>query len=76
MHNKHLWQMPSIKNDKLREIMKYRTMVVWLKRFIKAADDLRLNPQNQKSINNNTEKIAFMREQMVKFQNLERQLSR
>lgn len=76
MHNKHLWQMPSIKNDKLREVMKYRTMVVWLKRFIKAADDLRLNPQNQKSINNNTEKIAFMREQMVKFQNLERLLSR
>ena len=76
MHNKHLWQMPSIKNDKLREIMKYRTMVVWLKRFIKAADDLRKNPQNQKSINNNAEKIAFMREQMAKFQNLERQLSR
>lgn len=76
MHNKRLWAMPSIKNDKLREVMKYRTMVVWLKRFIKAADDLRMNPQNQKSINNNAEKIAFMRDQMMKFQNLERQLAR
>ena len=60
----------------LRDIMKYRIMVVWLKRFIKAADDLRLNPKNTKSENNNLDKIAFMREQLVNFQNLERQFQK
>lgn len=76
MHAKNLWSMPSAKNDALRDIMKYRIMVVWLKRFIKAADDLRLNPKNTKSENNNLEKIAFMREQLVNFQNLERQFQK
>ena len=76
MHAKNLWSMPSAKNDALRDIMKYRIMVVWLKRFIKAADDLRLNPKNTKSENNNLDKIAFMREQLVNFQNLERQFQK
>ena len=68
--------MPSIKNENLREIMKYRIMVVWLRRFIKAADDLRVTPASQKSANNNMEKIFFMRRQMQNFTNLEKQFSK
>lgn len=76
LHNKTLYPMPSIKNDKLREIMMYRIMVVWLKRFIKAADDLRTNPRNEKSARNNIEKIEFMREQITNFQLLQRKMSK
>ena len=68
--------MPGIKNENLREIMKYRIMVVWLRRFIKAADDLRKNPINQKSADNNMEKIFFMRRMMQNFINLENQFSK
>ena len=76
LHNKTLYVMPSIKNENLREIMKYRIMVVWLRRFIKAADDLRVTPASQKSANNNMEKIFFMRRQMQNFTNLEKQFSK
>lgn len=76
MHNKSLYPMMSGKHQQLREIMKYRIMVVWLKRFIKAADDLRINPFNEKSIRNNQEKVAFMREQIQNFIDLERAFAR
>lgn len=76
LHNKNLYAMPSIKNENLREIMKYRIMVVWLRRFVKAADDLRVTPASQKSANNNMEKIFFMRRQMQNFTNLEKQFSK
>ena len=72
LHDKSLYQMPGIKNDSLREIMKYRLIVVGLRRFIKAADDLRLNPTSEKSAINNTEKVNFMRQQIQNFINLER----
>ena len=68
--------MPGIKNESLREIMKYRIMAVWLRRFIKAADDLRITPASQKSVDNNMEKIFFMRRQMQNFVNLEKQFSK
>ncbi|MCQ2581632.1 MAG: aminoglycoside phosphotransferase family protein [Alphaproteobacteria bacterium] len=74
LHNKQTYSMPSIKNDKLREIMMYRIMVIWLKRFIKAADDLRIHPKDEKSINNNECKVTFMREQLINFQNLQRKM--
>ncbi|MCM1295133.1 MAG: phosphotransferase [Muribaculaceae bacterium] len=73
LHNKSLYQIPSPKNDTLRDIMKYRIMVVFLKRFIKAADDLRANPKNQKSENNNRDKVAFMRDTMQNIRILEQQ---
>lgn len=76
LHNKSLYPIPSPKNDELRDIMKYRIMVVFLKRFIKASDDLRTNPKNQKSINNNQEKVAFMREIMQNLRILEQQFSK
>lgn len=76
LHDKSLYPMPSLKNDTLREIMKYRIMVVWLRRFIKASDDLRMNPSGKKSADNNTEKIAFMRQQMQNFIDLEKQIAR
>ena len=73
LHNKGLYAMPSIKNENLREIMKNRMIVVCLKRFIKASDDLRQNPKNAKSINNNIAKVEFMRTQMATIQNIEKQ---
>ncbi|MDE6478161.1 MAG: aminoglycoside phosphotransferase family protein, partial [Alphaproteobacteria bacterium] len=76
LHDKHLYPMPSPKNDQLRDIVKYRIMVIWLKRFIKAADDLRTNPANEKSVKNNLEKMAFMRDQIQNFQNLERRYAK
>lgn len=72
MHDKSLWSMPSAKNENLREIMKYRLITIILKRFIKASDDLRQNPQNDKGARNNIDKVAFMRDLMQNLQNLER----
>lgn len=76
LHNDKLYSMPSIKNDNLREIMKYRIIVTLLKRVIKASDDLRTNPRNEKSINNNLNKIKFIREQVATIQNIEKQFSK
>ncbi len=75
-HNKQLYPMLSSKNEKLREIMMYRIMVIWLKRFIKSADDLRINPRDEKSVRNNANKVAFMREQLTNFQLLQRKMSK
>lgn len=76
MHNKKLYSIPGPRNAALREIMKYRMIVVLLRRFIKASDDLRINPANQKSVANNVAKVEFMRTQMTKILALERQLSK
>ena len=76
MHNQSLYNMPGVKSDTLREIMKYRIMVVWLRRFIKASDDLRITPANKKSADNNLEKLSFMRKQMQYIRELEQQFSR
>ena len=76
LHNDKLYSMPSIKNDNLREIMKYRIIVTLLKRIIKASDDLRANPKNEKSINNNLNKIKFIQEQVATIQNIEKQFSK
>lgn len=76
LHNNSEYTMPGIQNSALRNIMKYRLMVALLKRFIKASDDLRNNPANQKSITNNENKITFMREQMAAIMDLERQFSK
>lgn len=71
MHNKDKYKMPSIRNPQLRNIMKYRLITTLLRRIIKASDDLRKNPANQKSIDNNNAKIAFIREQLNKIQYVE-----
>ena len=76
LHNKTLYPMPSIKNENLRNIMKNRMIVVYLKRFIKASDDLRVNPKNEHSIKNNHNKIEFMREQIALIRNIEKQFSK
>ena len=60
-HNRERYQMPGVNNGMVREIMKYRTIVVLLRRFGKAADDLRMNPVSPKGEQNNLEKVVFMR---------------
>lgn len=76
LHNKSLYQMPSVKNETLREIMKNRIIIVHLKRFIKASDDLRKTPKNEKSVRNNAAKIEFMRTQIAAIQSIEKQFSK
>ncbi len=76
MHNDEIYTMPSIRNENLREIMKNRIMVVLLKRFIKASDDLRMNPTSATGIENNANKVAFMRNQIETFRNIERQFTK
>ena len=76
LHNQDLYPMPSIKNENLREIVKNRMIVVCLKRFIKASDDLRKTPKNEKSVNNNVAKVEFMRAQMTAIHNIEKQFSK
>ena len=75
-HDKSKFIMPGIRNDSLQEIMKYKIMTIYLKRFIKAAEDLRLNPVGQKGLGNNVNKIRFMKEQIQNFQNLEKQFTK
>lgn len=62
IHNSDLYDIPDPNTENMRKIMKYRLMTVLLRRFIKAADDLRLNPANEKSVQNNIGKIEFMRD--------------
>lgn len=76
IHNNTNYSMPSIRNENLRQIMKYRIMGAMLRRFIKASDDLRANPSGQKSIENNINKIEFMRGQIAAILDLEHQFSK
>ncbi len=75
-HDSSLYPMPNIKNPKLREIMKYRILTIGLKRFIKAADDLRANPTSEKGIKNNAEKVKFMQQQIENMVWLDHKLSK
>ena len=76
LHNNSQYSMPSVNNENLRQIMKYRVMCALLKRFIKASDDLRASPASIKGIQNNQNKVQFMREQILAIQNIERQFSK
>ncbi|MBQ2859254.1 MAG: aminoglycoside phosphotransferase family protein [Alphaproteobacteria bacterium] len=76
LHNNSEYSMPSVNNENLRLIMKYRVMCALLKRFIKASDDLRLSPASFKGIENNQNKVRFMREQISTIMNIDKQFSR
>lgn len=65
LHNSSLYSIPGVKNEILREVKKHRMLALYLKRFIRASDDLRANPQNEKSVQNNVAKISFMRHQII-----------
>ena len=76
LHDKNKYKMPGLRNPELQRIMRYRIMTVLLKRFIKAGDDLRLNPQSEKTHQNNLEKVIFMKDVMETLQYIEKQLSK
>ena len=76
LHNNTEYSMPSVNNENLRQIMKYRVMCALLKRFIKASDDLRTNPESIKGVQNNQNKVQFMREQISAIMNIDKQFSR
>ncbi len=71
LHNPTMYNMPGPRNPNLRNIMKHRLLITVLRRIIKASDDLRITPSNQKSIDNNAAKVAFIREQMQKLDYIE-----
>ena len=56
--------------------MKYRVMGAMLRRFIKASDDLRTNPSGPKGVENNKNKVEFMRAQIAAILDIERQFSK
>jgi len=72
LHNKSLYAIPGVKNEILREVKKHRMLALYLKRFIRASDDLRINPKNEKSVQNNMAKVAFMRAQLAAMLNTQR----
>lgn len=76
MHDRTQYTMPSVNNENLRLIMKYRVICALLKRFIKASDDLRLSPASTNGIENNQNKVQFMREQISSIMNIDKQFSR
>lgn len=76
LHDKDKYRMYGSRNTELQNIMRYRIITVLLKRFIKAGDDLRLNPQSDKTKNNNAEKIQFMNKVISRIQYIEKQLTK
>lgn len=72
IHDSNLYDIPDPNTEHMHKIMKYRLMTVLLRRFIKASDDLRQNPANEKSVQNNIQKIAFMREIIDKLKELDK----
>jgi hypothetical protein len=73
LHDKSKYPIIGIKNYMMQNIMRYRTLAVYLKRFTKASDDLRASPQSPKGEANNKEKIAFMKEVIDALKAIEKQ---
>ena len=71
IHNSDLYDIPEPNTENMRKIMKFRLMTVLLRRFIKAADDMRINPANEKSVQNNELKKEFIRDLMVRMKDLD-----
>lgn len=74
LHDKDKYKIYGPRNPELQNIMRYRIITVLLKRFTKAGDDLRMNPQSEKTVQNNEEKIQFMNNMIARIQSIEKQL--
>lgn len=74
LHDKEKYRVYGPRNPELQNIMRYRIITVLLKRFTKAGDDLRMNPQSEKTVQNNEEKIQFMKNLIARIQYIEKQL--
>lgn len=75
-HVQRKYKMPGLGSSELQTIMKNRIIIVLLKRFIKASDDLRPNTETEKGTKNNLEKVKFMQNLIQSFQNLDRKFSK
>ncbi|MFA7188191.1 MAG: phosphotransferase [Alphaproteobacteria bacterium] len=75
-HVQRKYKMPGLDSSELQTIMKNRIIIVLLKRFIKASDDLRPNTETEKGTKNNLEKVKFMQNLIQSFQNLDRKFSK
>ncbi len=76
LHDKEKYHIYGPRNAEIQNIMHYRIITVLLKRFIKAGDDLRMNAQSEKAVNNNLEKVKFMNGLIERIQYIEKQLTR
>ena len=74
LHDKEKYRIYGPRNPETQNIMRYRIITVLLKRFTKAGDDLRMNPQSEKTVQNNEEKIQFMNNMIARIQSIEKQL--
>ena len=74
LHDKEKYRIYGPRNPETQNIMRYRIITVLLKRFTKAGDDLRMNPQSEKTVQNNEEKIQFMNKLIARIQYIEKQL--
>ena len=73
LHDNSKFLMPAASNTLITKIMKYRMIMVFLKRFIKASDDIHLNTQSAKGKRNNENKVVLMRDIIQQIQKLEQQ---
>lgn len=76
LHDKDKYKMYGPRNPELQNIMRYRIITALLKRFIKAGDDLRLDPQSEKTVRNNIDKVHFMNGLILRIQQIEKQLTK
>ena len=75
-HDKNAYSMPGVRNTELQNIMQYRIMTVFLKRFIKAGDDLRVKPTSEKTAQNNIDKVRFMRDILITLHSIDERITR
>ena len=71
LHDKSKYPMPGMKNTLLPNIMKYRMMIILLKRLMKSADDIHPNTTSERGIKNNIRKISDIRNIISQIQRLE-----
>lgn len=70
-HDEKLYKIPGVKNADLQNIVRLRPRIPLLKRFIKCGDDLRLNPRDEKSVQNSMDKAQLMHDILDKLRYIE-----
>lgn len=70
-HDRGKFQLPGVKNDAIRDIMKMRSLLVCMNRFEKCVGDVHLNTTNENGIKNNMAKIKRMHDIIARMKRLE-----
>jgi len=70
-YNHSKFQLPGVKNGVVRDIMKMRSMLVWMQRFAKSSKDVRVNPVSENGVKNTVAKVVRMRNIIEQLKQLE-----